>query len=145
MKRKLMALGAVAALSLGLAACSGGGGVGGGEEGKVADRFEQFFDGLIAGDGEAACDVILVDAETPMKEDSTTYDLCTTTYGGMGDMFKDAMKEAGVEKIEVTKVVIDGDTATVTAKGAGALGGAESLTMTKVDGDWYLGAESFAG
>ena len=144
MKRKLMALGAVAALSLSLAACSGGG-VGGGEEGKVADRFEQFFDGLTAGDGTAACDVMLVDAETPMKDDSATYELCTTTYDGMGDLFKDAMEEAGVEKIEVTKVEIKGDSAKVTAKGAGALGGEESLTMTKVDGEWYLGQDSFEG
>lgn len=143
MKRKLMALGAIAALSLSLAACSGGGGVGGGEEGKVADRFEQFFDGLISGDGEAACDVMLIDAETPMKDDSATYDLCVSTYEGMGDIIKDGMEESGVEKIEVTKVVIDGDVATVTAKGAGALGGEESLKMTKVDGDWYLGSDSF--
>lgn len=142
MKRKLMALGAIAALSLSLAACSGGG-VGGGEEGKVADRFEQFFDGLISGDGEAACDVMLIDAETPMKDDSATYDLCVSTYEGMGDIIKDGMEESGVEKIEVTKVVIDGDVATVTAKGAGALGGEESLKMTKVDGDWYLGSDSF--
>ncbi|GAA2543699.1 hypothetical protein GCM10009860_25680 [Microbacterium mitrae] len=144
MKRKLMALGAVAALSLSLAACSGGG-VGGGEEAKVADRFTQFFDGLIAGDGEATCDVMLVDATTPMKDDATTYDLCVSTYEGLGDTMKEAMKDSGVEKIEVTKVEIDGDTATVTAKGAGALGGEESLTMTKVDGDWYLSQDSFAG
>ena len=144
MKRKLMALGAVAALSLGLAACSGGG-VGGGEEGKVADRFEQFFNGLTTGDGEAACEVMLVDATTPMKEDEATFDLCVTTYEGLGDTMKKAMEDAGVEKIEVTKVEIDGDTATVTAKGAGALGGEESLTMTKVEGEWYLGQDSFAG
>ena len=108
MKRKLMALGAVAALSLSLAACSGGG-VGGGEEAKVADRFTQFFDGLIAGDGEATCDVMLVDATTPMKDDATTYDLCVSTYEGLGDTMKEAMKDSGVEKIEVTKVEIDGD------------------------------------
>ena len=101
MKRKLMALGAVAALSLSLAACSGGG-VGGGEEAKVADRFTQFFDGLIAGDGEATCDVMLVDATTPMKDDATTYDLCVSTYEGLGDTMKEAMKDSGVEKIEVT-------------------------------------------
>ncbi len=143
MKRKLMALGAVAALSLSLAACSGGGGVSGGEEGKVADRFDQFFNGLIAGDGEAACDVMLFDAETPMKEDESMYDICVTTYEGMGDLIKESMDEAGVEKIEVTKVVIDGDTATVTAKGTGTGKGEDSLKMTKVDGDWYLGADSF--
>lgn len=136
MKRKLIAFGAIAALSFGLAGCSGGGLSG--DEAKVADRFESFFNGMVESDGEAACDVMLGADSAPIKDDEATYDICVSTYESMGSTVKDAMKEAGVEKIEVTKVVIDGENATVTAKGAGALGGAEDIQMKLVDGDWYF-------
>lgn len=128
-----------------LAACGGDSELGG-EEGKVADRMEGFFDAMADGDGKKVCGYIL-DPTTnkPMAGEVLTQ--CETSLASaMGSQFTDDQKKE-MRNADVKKVTINGDKATV--KG-GDVEGVKSeekdseIVMTKVDGEWYFSATDLA-
>lgn len=145
MKRKLMTLGGVAVLALGLAGCGGAGGAGsgmGGDEAAAAKTVEDFLTASIEGDGETVCGLALISEGKPMKDDPS-YDLCVSTYESMGDDMKEKAEEAGIGDFKVKKITVDGDTATVAGKDIEGMGdlAADSdttLTLEKIDGKWYI-------
>lgn len=141
MKRKLIALGAIATLSLGLAGCGGAAG-GGGDEAKVIAVVEGVFNDMVNGKAGNICDHIMGGDSKPLKADKTSYDQCKSMYDTMGETMKEEAAKQGIKDVKISKATVDGDTATIAAKdvsGAGDLGPTGSdLKLTKVDGEWYM-------
>lgn len=132
--KKIWGLASIACLSLGLSACAGPSFTA--AEQQVADRFESFFNGAIAGDGGAVCEVLLDTNSTPMKDDADALASCVATFESGSSSLQAGLKSAKIEKVEASKVVITKDVAVVTTDSAGS--GAEDFSMHRIADQWYL-------
>lgn len=143
-QRILMPLAALAMIPA-MAACGGDSELGG-EEGKVADRMESFFDAMADGDGKKLCGYILDPTSSkPMAGEMLTQ--CESSVGSaMASQFTDDQKKE-MREAEVKKVTVNGDKATVKGgdiDGVKSENKDEEIAMTKVDGEWYFDAADLA-
>jgi Domain of unknown function (DUF4878) len=131
------ALGAVLAAALALAACGGGGG----DEGKVKETVNGFYDALGSKDARGVCDSLAVKQRRSVASSAGAKgrsQSCEKVMGTALAFVGDRLKQA--KDVKVADVSTEGDKATATVE---LKGKKDKLGLIKEGGDWKVNTFNF--
>ncbi len=142
----LVCLLALVALAMLVAGCGGGSSGGSSDESEVEDALTSYLNDFATANGKGVCEALagpesrsvtesIAEAEPSLQSLS-----CPEVMTKVSESFEKPVVEA-LEKVEITAIKIDGETATARFKGYGG----EPITLSKVNGDWLVTGGGLVG
>jgi hypothetical protein len=132
--RLMMLVAALAAGAIVATGCGGGGDDGSGEPAQVT---EDFFNAVVDGDGEKACDLLSDDGLDNLADDP---DSCPDEIASLSEDDRAKFEPSNVEQVtgdtEHCGTIKESDTEAETV--ATVNGDVECINLSKIDGEWKI-------